>query len=558
MSFKDLKIGHKLALGFGAVILAAVGLGLVALYEVGDLAKAFEKVTADRYPKTVQAQRIKDKLNETARNTRNMLIMDDEAAIASEMQNIAEAGKVITATLEELDRTVKSEQGRAKLAAIGTARADFLKTRTQFLDAVKDKRFDQARTILLKDMRPLQLRYMEAIDQFLEFQTIQMKDATVSAEATVQTTRVLVIGLLVVAVAVGVAVVILMMRSIVTPLTEAVSVARRVAEGDLTAHIEVDRKDETGEMLGALEAMNSSLQRIVREVRTGTDSIATAAEQIASGNMDLSGRTEQQASSLEETASSMEEMTSTVRQNADNSRQARQLANSASQIAEQGGSVVQQVVETMGGINNASRKIVDIIAVIDGIAFQTNILALNAAVEAARAGEQGRGFAVVASEVRNLAQRSAAAAKEIKVLISDSVGQVDRGAALVNEAGATMQNVLESVRRVTDVMSEIAAASVEQEAGIEQINQAVTEMDTVTQQNAALVEEAAAAAAALRDQAERLSATVAVFKLDHQPAAPAPAPAPQRPQLAVVKAAPAPVKRSPAPAATADADWAEF
>ena len=303
-------------------------------------------------------------------------------------------------------------------------------------------------------------------------------------------------------------------RSIIAPLNAAVKVAQTVAAGDLTSHIEVTTKDEIGQLMQALEHMNASLAKVVGEVREGTDTIATASSQIAAGNMDLSSRTEQQASSLEETAASMEELTSTVKQNADNARQANQLAESASQVAVKGGSVVSQVVETMSAINSSSKKIVDIIGVIDGIAFQTNILALNAAVEAARAGEQGRGFAVVAAEVRNLAQRSAAAAKEIKTLIGDSVDKVEEGSKQVAEAGKTMDEIVGSVKRVTDIMAEITVASQEQTSGIEQINQAITQMDQVTQQNAALVEEAAAAAASLQEQATGLSQVVSVFKLD--------------------------------------------
>ena len=297
------------------------------------------------------------------------------------------------------------------------------------------------------------------------------------------------------------------------PLRQASRSAHAIAEGDLTQPIDSVGRDEAAELLRDLRDMQSNLITIVGNVRQGTDSIATASSQIAAGNQDLSSRTEQQASSLEETAASMEELTSTVKQNGDNARRANELALSASQVAVRGGSVVAQVVDTMDAINASSHKIVDIIGVIDSIAFQTNILALNAAVEAARAGDQGRGFAVVASEVRTLAQRSAAAAKEIKGLIDDSVSKVEQGSMQVSEAGKTMQEIVSGVRRVTDIMGEITAASQEQTLGIEQINQAVAQMDQVTQQNAALVEEAAAAADALHGQAGSLSQAVSVFKL---------------------------------------------
>jgi methyl-accepting chemotaxis protein len=294
----------------------------------------------------------------------------------------------------------------------------------------------------------------------------------------------------------------------------ALEVAGAVAKGDLTQRIEVTSNDEVGKLMQALKDMNESLSGIVGEVRNSTESITTASQEIAQGNADLSQRTEEQASSLEETASSMEELTSTVRQNAENAKQANQLATNASDVAVKGGKVVGEVVETMASISTSSKKIVDIISVIEGIAFQTNILALNAAVEAARAGEQGRGFAVVAGEVRNLAQRSAAAAKEIKTLIDDSVDKVDSGSKQVDQAGATMQEIVQAVKRVTDIMSEISAASQEQGAGIEQVNTAIVQMDEVTQQNAALVEEAAAAAEAMQEQAEALMHAVSIFKLE--------------------------------------------
>ncbi|WP_332861946.1 methyl-accepting chemotaxis protein [Janthinobacterium svalbardensis] len=329
------------------------------------------------------------------------------------------------------------------------------------------------------------------------------------------------------------------------PLRAAIDVARQVAHGDLTVQVDVRSKDETGELMQALKDMTASLLRIVTEVRGGTQAIATASRQIASGNIDLSARTEQQASSLEETASSMEELTSTVQRNAQNASEANGLAASASTVAGKGGAVVAQVVDTMGSINDSSRKIVDIIGVIDGIAFQTNILALNAAVEAARAGEQGRGFAVVATEVRNLAQRSAGAAKEIKALINDSVAQVESGARLVDEAGHTMREIVDSVHKVSSIVGQISAASDEQRAGIEQVNQAIGEMDQVTQQNAALVEEAAAAAESMQEQAARLADAVSVFRTAQVDAAP---PAPRRKEARPVARLPArPPAQAPRP-----------
>ena len=373
----------------------------------------------------------------------------------------------------------------------------------------------------------------------------------------------------------------MLVRAIVGPLHAAVKIAGGVAQGDLTQRIEVRTKDETGQLMAALRDMNDSLVEIVTRVRAGTDTIATASSEIADGNLDLSSRTEQQAGSLEETASSMEELTSTVKQNADNARQANMLAGSASEVAGKGGVVVAQVVETMGAINTSASKIVEIISVIDGIAFQTNILALNAAVEAARAGEQGRGFAVVAGEVRSLAQRSAAAAKEIKLLIDDSVEKVHHGAALVDQAGATMTEIVQSVSRVTDIMAEITAASQEQTAGIEQVNAAIVQMDQTTQQNAALVEEASAAAQSLQQEAATLARTVGAFRIAEGPlrASPAPAsapvprgaalpqlarpaarPAPATPAAAAAKPAAArPAAAAPAPATASAGDgWEEF
>ncbi|MBB1595660.1 methyl-accepting chemotaxis protein [Achromobacter sp. UMC46] len=372
------------------------------------------------------------------------------------------------------------------------------------------------------------------------------------------TMRAVMISLAVAGVAIGMLLGWLVTRGIVRPLEQAVKAARQVAAGDLTTDIQVSTRDETGDLMNALKAMNESLARIVADVRDGCESIASASSQIAQGNSDLSQRTEEQASSLEETAASMEELTSTVQQNANNASEADRLVSQASTVAVRGGEVVEGVVQTMSAISDSSRRIADITGVIDGIAFQTNILALNAAVEAARAGEQGRGFAVVAGEVRTLAQRSAVAAKEIKVLIDESVTRVEGGTRQVDEAGRTMREVVDSVRQVAVLVREIASASEEQSSGIGQVNQAVAQMDTVTQQNAALVEEAAAAAASMQEQASRLAQEVRRFKVD---AGGVPA---RQAQARLVRAVPAVAKTSaasparPALAHASDDDWSTF
>ncbi|HJV00652.1 MAG TPA: methyl-accepting chemotaxis protein, partial [Burkholderiaceae bacterium] len=420
----------------------------------------------------------------------------------------------------------------------------------------------EARTYLSNELRPLLKNYKDALSNLIRFQVELIEIAGREADEAHASARMLmvVLGLATVMLAalIGFAITRGLLRQLGGEPDYAAAIAGRIADGDLTVDIALRPGDQRS-MLFAMHKMRDNLASIVAQVRSGTDTIANASGEIAAGNLDLSSRTEQQASSLEETASSMEELTTTVKQNADNARQANTLASSASDIAQKGGAVVAEVVDTMGAINDSARKIVDIIGVIDGIAFQTNILALNAAVEAARAGEQGRGFAVVASEVRNLAQRSASAAKEIKALINDSVDKVDSGARLVNQAGATMQEIVESVRRVTDIMGEISAASHEQTAGIEQINQAIAQMDEVTQQNASLVEQAAAASEAMQEQAGHLVQVVGAFKISgaHAGAAPkarTPKPA-ARPQPARLASAATTARRAPLKSGD---DWEEF
>jgi len=420
--------------------------------------------------------------------------------------------------LDSFDRYEKNDIGDTKdallLKEVRKAYDDFHQLRSKAIALAAEGKKDEARDLILAN-QAIPIKMGEAFDAHNNYNVELGKKAAESATATLNSSNVFSVAFTILCLLIVGSMGFLLVRKITTSLDYAVNVAQTVASGDLTHTIDVGSQDEAGKVLQALKDMNGSLLNIVSQVRTGTDNIAAASTEIASGNMDLSSRTEGQAGSLEETASSMEELTSTVKQNADNARQANQLAVSASEIATRGGDVVAQVVDTMASINESAKKIVDIIGVIDGIAFQTNILALNAAVEAARAGEQGRGFAVVAAEVRNLAQRSASAAKEIKALIDDSVEKVDRGTHLVNQAGSTIQEVVQSVRRVTDVVSEISAASQEQTMGIDQINIAIIQMDETTQQNAALVEQAAAAASSLQEQAVNLAQVVSMFQVSH-------------------------------------------
>ncbi|NRR30744.1 MCP four helix bundle domain-containing protein [Oxalobacteraceae bacterium] len=438
---------------------------------------------------------------------------NSDAAEAS-YKDVAVVNAKINTAWTAYKATMSSADAKAQASKFEQAWKDYAASGDQVISIAKSGDYEAASTLMKNQS---QSKFELARTALLARMGQEKAAAQLSFTQTTKanaTSRTVVLVVLAAGLVVGAWLSLVVIGSIQRPLKRAVEVANRVAAGDLSQQIEAGASDETGQLMTALRDMDASLGKTIAKVRSAADTIVTAATEIASGNSDLSSRTEQQASALEETASSMEELTSTVKQNADNARQANQLAKTASDVAVKGGAVVLQVVETMGSINTSARKIVDIISVIDGIAFQTNILALNAAVEAARAGEQGRGFAVVASEVRNLAQRSAAAAKEIKTLIGDSVDKVDAGSKLVDEAGMTMNEVVDSVRRVTDIMGEIMSASQEQTDGIEQVNVAIIEMDNTTQQNAALVEQAAAAAQAMQDEAVALAGITQSFKLN--------------------------------------------
>ena len=545
MKLANLSIGKRLALGFGAVSLMLVLISALSNASILRLNNGTREIVEQRIPAIEMSNRVEAQISIIAIAVRNMMLNDDPADRQRQVQAIEEARKVMTTTLVEIEPTLMAHaESIGILRRMETASASYLAGADQLVKLIQAGEDAQARAYLVNELRPRLGILKEATSAELalqkQFSAAAAQDAAATYGSTIRQTW----GLGLFALALGAGIAVWITRSITRPLGQALEVANTVAAGDLTSRIEVTTRDETGQLLQALKTMNDSLARTVGAVRAGTDTIAVAAEQVAAGSLDLSSRTEQQAGALEETASSMEELTSTVRQNADNARQANKLAESASGVAARGGEVIHQVVGTMDEIQASSSKIGDIIGVIDGIAFQTNILALNAAVEAARAGEQGRGFAVVATEVRNLAQRSAAAAKEIKELIGDSSDKVANGSRLVAQAGATMEEIVDSVRRVTDIMAEISAASLEQTAGIEQINGAVAQMDEGTQQNAALVEETAAASNAMQEQAARLAQAVAVFRIAAGPAVEAPrpvvqAPASRRPAIAGPAAAPA-------------------
>jgi len=511
--FANVKVGARLGLGFGVVMVLMVTMTALDLSRTAEIETKLDEMT-DNLFKMENVMEMRVIIQTIGNAERNLVLETDQEILDDENKLIAKAWDSYKDAFSILNSTILSQDGKALLAKVDETRAATRPLFEKAMQLVRDNKRLEAIQVLLTEVRPSHEKWLNSMSKVLIYQKKITNQSMSAAQSTYSSTRLWKMSLAVAVLVLGTFIVWLITRSITHPLRKAQLLASAVSKGDLTQQIDVQSRDEVGQLLQALRDMNSNLSGIVSGVRSTTDAITTSSQQVAAGNSDLSQRTEQQASSLQETASSMEELASTVRQNAENAKQANQLAVNASGVAVRGGQAVGDVVQTMASISTSSKKIVDIISVIEGIAFQTNILALNAAVEAARAGEQGRGFAVVASEVRNLAQRSAAAAKEIKTLIGDSVKKVDVGAKQVDQAGATMEEIVNAVKRVTDIMAEIAAASNEQSAGIEQVNKAITQMDEVTQQNAALVEEAAAAAESMKEQANSLSEAVSVFKVE--------------------------------------------
>jgi methyl-accepting chemotaxis protein len=577
MNFSNMTVSKRLGLGFALVLAFLVAVTVVGIMRMSQIQGRLERIVNVSNVETRLAIDMRAIVYDRMVSLRNLTLLNDAADMEKDLAKIADQTKKYAEANDKLIKLIQNEgsshpEKKALLDKLKEkeSAAASLPAKAQELGLANNP--EVATITLIKKLRPVQQAWLDSLDELVDLEDKLNTSVAEQASAEFKSATIMMLILGALAVAGGAVAAYVISRSLLKQLggepEYAAQIAGQIAAGELTAPIEVAHNDQ-GSLIFEMKKMRDSLVNIVAQVRMGTDTIATASSEIATGNLDLSSRTEQQASSLEKTTSSMRELTTTVKQNADNAREANQLAASASEVARQGGVVVAEVVETMGSINESSKKIVDIISVIDGIAFQTNILALNAAVEAARAGEQGRGFAVVAAEVRSLAQRSAAAAKEIKTLIDTSVEKVEVGTKLVGQAGVTIDQVVSSVKHVTDIIAEITAASQEQSAGIEQVNHAIIEMDGVTQQNAELVEEAAAAAQSLQDQAAELAKVVSVFKLgaaDHQIRTPAPsvASATRRAEPVVRPKAKADTVRSlPAakPAvkkAQADDEWEEF
>jgi methyl-accepting chemotaxis protein len=519
-----LKLGARLGMGFGLVFALLIIIVVLAFTRSMFLGEITDKLVNKDWLKAQSVHEVDAITRSNARLTMELFLTNDKDQIARIHEAIESNKAKVKGALERLDLLVDSTEGKALLAKITESRKDFVASFSSTIKLLESGKRDEASRLLMSETLPAIDALQERIKAMVDWQTKLVDASGTQVQHSIASTQLLITALGSAAVLIGAVFAGALARSITRQLggepDYATAVVREMAAGNLTVDVATRRGDESS-LLAAMKGMRDSLASIVSEVRVGVESVGTASAQIAAGNLDLSSRTEEQASSLQETAASMEQLTSTVKLSADNAKQADQLAAAASDAAGKGGQVVEQVVATMDQISAASRKIGEIITVIDSIAFQTNILALNAAVEAARAGEQGRGFAVVAGEVRMLAQRSAQAAREIRGMISDSVQKVESGSKLVNDAGVSMAEIVSQVKRVTDLVGEISNATQEQSSGIGQVNEAITQMDQVTQQNAALVEQSAAAAQSLKAQAARLTEAVAVFRLSGQQAQPA-------------------------------------
>ncbi len=578
MNFAHMKVGTRLGLSFGAVLFLLLCMTGISIFELRSLKDKTEQITDKDWVKAKLATVALDNARGSIARVFQIAAEEDKSRQAEAKERLAANTKAFNEALGKLEPLLRFPEGKALLAKSQAGAAAYVAAYGKVLALVDEGKKEEASKLASSETYSALHAFAGSLRELTDFQQKLVDEAGDQSETTYLSARNTLIMLGAIAMLLGVAASFIVSRGLLKQLggepDYAASIAGQIASGNLAVTVDI-RENDHASLMFAIKTMRDSLAKIVSEVRIGTETISAASQQIAIGNADLASRTEEQAGSLGETASSIEQLTGTVRQNSDHALQANQLAMSASEVALKGGSVVAQVVDTMNSINESSKKIVDIISVIDGIAFQTNILALNAAVEAARAGEQGRGFAVVAAEVRNLAQRSASAAKEIKTLINNSVETVSTGAKLVDQAGATMDEVVDSIKRVTDIMAEISSASQEQNAGIEQVQQAITQMDQMTQQNAALVEEEATASASMQDQANSLMQVVSVFKLDsaYASAPNAAAPNPAR----AIKSAPAkhnavqvkkkagkgnfaklPASPKTALPATTGSDWEEF
>lgn len=574
MTLKNLTIKTKLIAGFGMLSLIVVAVSGLSLKALSDSTDGFSNFVHGINARADMVEQVRTAVDRRAIAARNLVLVTKPQDLEIEKADVTRAHEDVQSDLKKLNdmiasATDTSEKARSLVAEINRVEAAYGPVALNIVNLALTNKRDEAIVEMDEHCRPLLASLIRATNAYADYTHSRQEQLVNEYTAHYENQRNLLISICLIALGLAVGACVVITRAVTGPLRFAIDVARTVSEGDLRTRITVEGSNETSKLLSALREMNERLTVTVGRVRDSSTSIAGAARQIAAGNMDLSQRTEQQAASLQETASSMEELTSTVKQNADNAQQGSVLAANASSVAQKGSEVVGQVVNTMHDISDSSTKIADITGIIEGIAFQTNILALNAAVEAARAGEQGRGFAVVASEVRSLAQRSSSAAKEIKDLIASSVDKIRDGSALAGEAGKTMSEVTQAVARVTDIMSEIAAASTEQSRGIEQVNVAITQMDNVTQQNAALVEEAAAASRSMEDQGQQLTDAVAFFQLKDAASAVAAVPArweaPRREVGAAAAVAPKRAARTPAVApiaalavAGADDGWDKF